>query len=64
MERCFTMTRQELLDRWNSVQIKINDAISKGNWRDIDTLTVVTQGLIRQMGQEGHDDLIQQVLSC
>ena len=60
----FTMSRDELLSKWNAVQIKINVAISKGQWRDIDHYTTVTTGLIKQMSAEGHDDLIQQVLSC
>ena len=58
------MSRDELLSKWNAVQIKINVAISKDQWRDIDHYTTVTTELIKQMGQEGHDDLIQQVLSC
>ena len=58
------MSRDELLQRWNAVQIQINLAIVNGCWRDIDHYTTITTGLIKQMGQEGHDDLIQQVLSC
>ena len=64
MEIRTTMSRDELLSKWNAVQIKINVAISKGQWRDIDHYTTVTTGLIKQMSTEGHDDLIQQVLSC
>ena len=64
MEIRTTMSRDELLSKWNAVQIKINVAISKDQWRDIDHYTTVTTELIKQMSAEGHDDLIQQVLSC
>ena len=58
------MSKQELLSKWNAVQVKINVAIVDGQWRDIDHYTTITTGLIRQMHDEGHSDLIQQVLSC
>lgn len=58
------MTKQELFDRWNAVQIKVSTAIAEDDWKVLDQLTDESVAIIQDCIAAGYIDEIQQVITC
>lgn len=64
MEGGMTVTKQELFDRWNAVQIKVSTAIAEDDWRALDKLTDESVAVIQDCIAAGYIDEIQQAITC